>query len=305
MSAPFLRAPRPGDAERIAALVNAHSVALGHPPDMTAALIEEWWAAPGTDVAADAIVVESGGEVVGYGDITVRGPQVRLDLGGEEPDLVLDELELRASARGSVARLVLHERDPVREVLARRGYEAIRAAYDMETSLAGEPERPEWPAGIVPRRPEPGDEPLFHLVQEEAFADHWGHEPRGYEEWAHLYGTMRPFDPDLWLLADAADEDAPAGIAICEGGREGDETTGWVHVLAVRRPWRRRGLGSALLRWSLGALRARGLATAALSVDAENTTGAVALYERAGLRVTSRFEHWEKPLAPFGGGRRR
>jgi mycothiol synthase len=303
MSGPILRPPRPGDAEGIAALVNAHSVALGHPPDMTAALIEEWWAAPGTDMAADAIVVESGGEVVGYGDITVRGPQVRLDLGGEEPDLVLDELELRAGARGSVARLVLHERDPVREVLDRRGYQVIRVAYDMETSLANAPEPPDWPDGIVPRRPEPGDAPLFHVVQEEAFADHWGHEPRGFEEWAHLYGTMRPFDPGLWLLAEADGDDRPAGIAICEGGREGDETTGWVHVLAVRRPWRRRGLGSALLRWSLGALHERGLASAVLSVDAENTTGAVGLYERAGLRVTSRFEHWEKPLTPLGRAR--
>ena len=300
MSGPVLRAPRPDDAEQIAARVNAHSVALGHPPDMTAALIADWWAAPGTDAAADALVVESDGEVVGYGDITVRGPKVRLDLGGEEPDLVLDELELRASARGSVARLVRHERDPVREVLARRGYEAIRAAYDMETSLAEVPEPPAWPDGVSPRRPESADTPLFHLVQEEAFADHWGHVPRGYEEWAHLYGTVRPFDPDLWLLAEAAEEKTPAGLAICEGGREGDESTGWVHVLAVRRPWRRRGLGSALLRWSLGALRERGLATAALSVDAENTTGAVALNERAGLRVTSRFEHWEKPLVPFG-----
>jgi len=296
VSGPVLRAPRRGDAEQVAALVNAHSVALGHPPDLTAALVEEWWAAPGTDVAADALVVESAGEVVGYGDLTVRGRQVRLDLGGEEPDLVLDELELRASARGSVARLVLHERDPVREVLARRGYEAIRAAYDMEISLAAEPQPPEWPEGIVPRRPEPGEQPLFHRVQEEAFADHWGHVPRGYEEWAHLYGTMRPFDPGLWLPAEAAGEEAPAGIAICEGGREGDETTGWVHVLAVRRPWRRRGLGAALLRWSFGALRERGLATAALSVDAENTTGTTRLYERAGMHVTSRFEHWEKAL---------
>jgi len=305
VSGPTLRAPRPGDAEQIAALVNAHSVALGHPPDMTAALIEAWWEAPETDPVADALVVESGGEVVGYGDIIVRGPQVRLDLGGEEPDLVLDELELRARARGSVARLVLHERDAMRDVLARRGYEVIRAAYDMETTLAEPPEPPAWPHGIVPRRPEPGDEPLFHLVQEEAFADHWGHEPRGYEEWAHLYGAMRPFDPDLWLLAEAEGEETPAGVAICEGGREGDETTGWVHVLAVRRPWRRRGLGSALLRWSLGALRERGLATAALSVDAENTTGAVALYERAGMHVTSRFEHWEKVLAPVGRGKMR
>ena len=120
------------------------------------------------------------------------------------------------------------------------------------------------------------------------------HAPRDYQEWSHLYGTMRPFDPGLWLLAEDGGE--PAGIAICEAGKEGDETTGWVHVLAVRRPWRGRGLGTALLRWSFLALRGRGLEHAALGVDAENTTGAVRLYERAGMRVAHRFETWDRPL---------
>ena len=294
MSEPVLRAPRPGDAAPIAALVNEHAVALGGPPDMTAALIEEWWAAPGTDPETDAVIVEREGEVVGYGDLTIRGDQVRLDLGGVEQEAVLAELERRAVGRGSVARLVVHEQDPMRAVLERSGFAAIRASYDMEIALATADAEPRWPAGISPRRPADADRPTFHRVQEEAFADHWGYEPRGFEEFSHLYGTMRRFDPDLWLLAEARGD--VAGIAICEGGREGDEATGWVHVLAVRREWRGRGLGSALLRWSFGALRERGLERAALSVDAENTTGAVALYERAGMKVTGRYELWDKPL---------
>jgi len=67
VSEPVLRAPRPGDAAPIAALVNEHAVALGGPPDMTAALIEEWWAAPGTDPETDAVIVEREGEVVDDG----------------------------------------------------------------------------------------------------------------------------------------------------------------------------------------------------------------------------------------------
>ena len=167
----------------------------------------------------------------------------------------------------------------------------MRGSYDMEIQLDGALEPPDWPRGIVPRAAAAGDERTFYRVQEEAFADHWGYTSRGYEEWAHIYGTLRPFDPELWLVAEERGE--PVGIAICEGGREGDEETGWVHVIAVRRPWRGRGLGLALLRWSFSALAARGLRTAALSVDAENTTGAVRLYERAGMHVAHRFDLWE------------
>jgi ribosomal protein S18 acetylase RimI-like enzyme len=67
-------------------------------------------------------------------------------------------------------------------------------------------------------------------------------------------------------------------------------------VLAVRRPWRRRGLGLALLRHSFVEMERRGMTRASLGVDAENLTGAVALYERAGMRVARRNDCWQKEL---------
>ena len=69
---------------------------------------------------------------------------------------------------------------------------------------------------------------------------------------------------------------------------------GWVGVLAVRRPWRRRGLGEALLRESFALFAERGKRAAGLGVDAENTTGAVALYERVGMHVVRRSDTWER-----------
>jgi ribosomal protein S18 acetylase RimI-like enzyme len=56
-------------------------------------------------------------------------------------------------------------------------------------------------------------------------------------------------------------------------------------VLAVRRPWRKRGLGYALLKQSFALFQARGFKTAGLGVDASSLTNAVALYERAGMHV--------------------
>jgi ribosomal protein S18 acetylase RimI-like enzyme len=67
-----------------------------------------------------------------------------------------------------------------------------------------------------------------------------------------------------------------------------------VSVLGVRRPWRRRGLGRALLLHSFRALRERGKPRVGLGVDGSNPTGAVQLYEAAGMRVVRRFDHWEK-----------
>jgi mycothiol synthase len=67
-------------------------------------------------------------------------------------------------------------------------------------------------------------------------------------------------------------------------------------VLGVRRAWRRQGLGLALLRHAFLAFRARGMTRAALDVDAANLTGAVRLYERAGMHVAKRSDTYEKAL---------
>jgi ribosomal protein S18 acetylase RimI-like enzyme len=67
-------------------------------------------------------------------------------------------------------------------------------------------------------------------------------------------------------------------------------------MLGVRRPWRGRGLGEALLRRSFAALHARGQRRIRLSVDAENPTGATRLYERAGMRVLRESATWERDL---------
>ena len=64
----------------------------------------------------------------------------------------------------------------------------------------------------------------------------------------------------------------------------------------MRRPWRRRGLGEALLRESFLRFAERGKRAAGLGVDAENTTGAVALYERVGMHVVRRSDTWERTV---------
>jgi mycothiol synthase len=67
-------------------------------------------------------------------------------------------------------------------------------------------------------------------------------------------------------------------------------------VLGVRPRWRRRGLGLALLRHTFTEYHRRGHTRVGLGVDAENVSGAVRLYERAGMRVVRRHDTYERPL---------
>jgi mycothiol synthase len=77
---------------------------------------------------------------------------------------------------------------------------------------------------------------------------------------------------------------------------DADAVVGWISILGVRRPGRRRGLGEALLRHAFRELHTRGLRRVGLSVDAESPTGAMRLYERVGMRVAVRSDTWDRQL---------
>jgi ribosomal protein S18 acetylase RimI-like enzyme len=96
-----------------------------------------------------------------------------------------------------------------------------------------------------------------------------------------------------FLALDGAE---PAGCCICGLHGSGDPSFGYVATLAVRRPWRRRGLGLALLHHSFREFHHRGMTQAALDADAESLTGAVRLYERAGMHIHKRREVYEKAV---------
>ena len=89
-----------------------------------------------------------------------------------------------------------------------------------------------------------------------------------------------------------------AGICICRAEDAEDPELGWVGKLGVRRAWRNRGLGDALLKHAFAAFYADGKKRAGLGVDASSLTGALKLYERAGMRVQRQYNMYEKEFRP-------
>jgi ribosomal protein S18 acetylase RimI-like enzyme len=160
--------------------------------------------------------------------------------------------------------------------MGRRSRRAGRRASPCARSGGGEDERPTFDA------------------LEEGFADVPDYTRQVFEEWAAGEVRRAEFDPLLCFLA--LDGDEIAGVAYCTSHRGG----GWVNDLAVRRPWRRRGLALALLHHAFGEFRRRGCASVGLNVNAANPTGALELYRRAGMRVARELAQYQKELRPQG-----
>jgi ribosomal protein S18 acetylase RimI-like enzyme len=177
-------------------------------------------------------------------------------------------------------------------LLAGRGYRTVRHYYVMKIEVGDALPEPEWPPGVELRTFSPGDARELYGTDREAFAEDWSRPERSFEEWWSHVGEAEKFDPDLTFLA--WDGDRLAGYSICGLAFGG----GIVNLLGVRREWRRRGLGLALLRHSFRELRARAVDVVSLGVDASNPTGATRLYERAGMSVLFQSDVYERELEP-------
>jgi mycothiol synthase len=176
-------------------------------------------------------------------------------------------------------------------LLRAMGYSPIRYHWSMEIRLQEIPHAAAFPAGIELRAfVEEQHAVAVWEADNEAFRDHWGSHDRTYADWSHGKFGNPNFDPTLWMIA--WDGDRVAGFSQSRF-RKG---IGWIGTLAVRRPWRKKGLGLALLQHSFGEFYKRDMKTIGLGVDASNPTGATRLYQRAGMLVASEFVTYEKEL---------
>jgi mycothiol synthase len=178
------------------------------------------------------------------------------------------------------------------------GYQPVRYFFDMVRPTLDEISVPDLPDGLEVRPVAARDQvrALFD-ADVEAFADHWGGfdaSDASFESWL----TDPDFDPSLFVVA--FDGDQIAGAVVNTINRHENEALGRARGLLesvfTRRPWRGRGLAGALVARSLLLLRDRGMTSAWLGVDADNPTGALGVYERAGFVVDVRSSGYRKPM---------
>ncbi len=313
------RPPVDGDGDAIVEMMNEESVALRGAAMVTTDWVVNAWTAPGADLEKDfAVVTGPDDEVAGYVFVESHPPHTEVFSVGAVAlrhhgrgvgAAIVEEAERRARRFVPLAppgeRVVIHngalaEEPRVAGLLTAHGYFEARRFAQMSIEFAEPPAPPAAIPGIEIRPFARGDEAIVYDCLTEAFADHWGGNWPTEEAWLqrHIEASTE-FHPELWQLAwHGADL---AGVLIAGPDADGDPTQGHVSNIGVRRAFRRRGIGEALLRTSFVQFDRRGCRGVVLEVDTESITGATRLYKRLGMTAEPRFSQWEKELRPAAG----
>ena len=309
------------DGAAVAGLWNRRAGLSGRESPYEAADVKHRWSTPGFDPSTDTFLVfREDGRLAAYAHLRdVKDPHVDLFVGvSVDPDSEDDDSLwgaafdwLDARGRQSVprapegARVVLiagaaDGEEKTQEVLRCHGFELQRTFHRLRHDFAGPPEDAAWPTGLSARGFRPGqDDAALVAATREAFKDHYGHLEQPFEaELARLRHTMTEddFDERLWFLAVHRDE--VCGFCLTYAEAQGDKETGLVDELGVTPAWRRRGIGRALLLHAFCALYDRGLKGVELTVDSDNSAGALDLYEGVGMRPVRRSHTFVKELRP-------
>ena len=302
-----VRPPGPDDFAAIVVMGEAFDRALTGTGDWSEEDVAHDWREL-ADPERDAWLVEEDGAVVGYatfqddaeGCFEADGYVHPERFGHGIGSLIVELTERRAAEQLEIVTLprvvmqntVLHVDRAARDLLERRGYRPIRHFLRMQIDMADPPPGPEWPDGVsvAPFHPD-ADLVEVHACLQEAFADEWTFRPESLEAWRRRKLEDPRFDASVWAVAREGGE--VCGVALSTAGQF---DMGFVNALAVRPAWRRRGLGLALLQQAFTWFWERGERRVGLGVDTENTTDALRLYERAGMRAVWQADVHEKVL---------
>lgn len=258
---------------------------------------------PSFDVAASTIGFFDGDRMVGYGEVSHhdRGDAAVLPAyrGRGIGTALARWMQETARARGaSVVGMPVPEGSPGDRLLETLGYQVRWTSWLLQLPEGATIVDRPLPEGYAGRAARPSELAAVHDVIEDAFLE-WSIREREPFEDFHAVVVGRPgFEP--WQLRVVTDADGViVGVAVVSVASTGDPSTGsgqaprdpeaFISRLAVRRDQRNRGLAQALMVDAFSQARAHGAVTSALSTDSR--TGALGLYEKVGMQVTSVWVH--------------
>jgi mycothiol synthase len=276
---------RPDDAHAVFEVIAAQEAV-----DLAEVMIEEAdivgdWAQPSFDIAASTIGVLDGDRLVAYAEVGSSG----------RCDAAVDPAH---RGRGIGTALARWMQDNARgrgipeigmpvplgsagdRLMAALGYRVRWESWGLALPDGARIPVRALPEGHVVREADPAEYEQCWTVQEDAFLEWSVRERETFDDW--LAGvTRRPgFEP--WNLRVVVD---PAGAVVSFGWVQLGPESAFIARLATKREERGRGLAQALLVDAFEVGRAHGATRSELSTDSR--TGALGLYEKVGMVVTS------------------
>jgi mycothiol synthase len=297
------------DAQAVAALLNDVEAHFGGPA-MFSPHDVGGWIADIRDADLDTrLAVSTDGKAVAYALVSAppsggqhaglkgtvhpawRGRGIGRDLLAWQLGRLEDLHHQVAPATEWIARTGAHGQDTAaRRLFERSGFAPIRYWYGMETPIPATAAAVELPDGLRVRNAVEVDPAALYAAHLEAFAGHFGFEPRGIQKWTAQTIGAPDFRPDLSRIVYGDDIVA----YVLSFDQEGQPDSLYVGVVGTRPGWRGRGIASLLLADVMAAAATAGKTRTRLNVDATNPTGAVRIYERAGFVVVSEFVSYSR-----------
>ncbi|MFI6638723.1 GNAT family N-acetyltransferase [Streptomyces sp. NPDC050504] len=299
-----VRPATPADALAVCVLLNEIDLLEIGRADTEVAEIEADFKHPEIDLEHDSWLLFAGDRLVGYGLLWDESGGERIDMDHyvlpDQPQGALhlfDLMEARAverAAANGAARAVVHMHlniAPTMDLAALRGrgWRTVRRYNVLARDLSGADAVPEPPAGVTLRAcTAEADRRLAHALLQESFAEHFDFQPRTYEQWLDDLDAERVD----WTLVWIAHVDGVGYVAALRTHND-RASMAWIGHIGVLAAARNRGLASHLLRHAFAHYAGLGRDRIGLGVDTDNSSGALALYERHGMSLDFAVDTWE------------
>ena len=245
------------------------------------------WNRPSHDLAARSIAVLDGERIVAYGELVgadradaavhpeFRGRGIGTWIAGW----------IREAARrlgSTVVGMPVFVGSAGDRLLADLGYHVRWNSWVLQLPAGAEVPARELPPGYAIREAHPADLHAVHDVLEDAFLEWSVRERESFEDFTASTLGRPGFEPwNLRVVTDPAGEVVGVAVVILA------DDTAFVDRLATRADHRNRGIAQALLVDAFAQGRAHGATVSELSTDSR--TGALGLYEKVGMVVTSNY----------------
>lgn len=264
------------------------------------------------ELAADSLVgVDTDGVVVAYGLVILPPGQetlVRSILqGGVHPDYRGDGIgrellawqqsralqQLATSQKTLPAWIVAHAEERSTDsttLLTRAGFEKSRYFFALERKLSEALPEVTAADGVTIVTYSPRFSEATHLAKNGAFRDHWGSQPSTDEQWESMV-KMEAFHEEVSYVALSPEGEVVGFLltfVVEDDWKLQGYSSGYIGLLGVVKGWRRRRIAPAMLARAFEGYREAGYERAQLDVDAENPSGALALYESVGFTEKTR-----------------
>jgi mycothiol synthase len=275
----------PGDESAVTTVI-----AAGQLEDVGEVVIEEAdvvsdWQRPSYDVAASTIGVFDGGLLVAYAELS----------GGDRGDASVDPayrgrgigtflatwMQEKARARGlHVIGMPVPKGSSGDRLLERLGYRIRWTSWALALPEGRVIEARTLPPGYTIRTADEADHRAVWTVIEDAFLEWAVRDRQSFEDFSAQILQRPGFEPwNLRVVTDGNGEVVGAALILLA------DEVGFVERIAIRKDQRGLGLGQALLADAFAQARENGATRSELSTDSR--TGALGLYERVGMEVTS------------------